>query len=71
MSRYDLFRLKEESAFRLKKESAVWIGTAETLQEANIRASELTDCRECLVLDSLTGEKTVVKTGQDILERDI
>jgi len=67
MSRYDLFRLKEESAFRLKQESAVWIGTAETMQEANTRASELTDCPECLVLDSQTGEKTVMKTGRNHL----
>jgi hypothetical protein len=53
--RYDLFRLT--------KDTAIWIGTAETMQDANVRASEITGCDECLVLDSETGEKTVLKTG--------
>jgi hypothetical protein len=55
--RYDLFRLT--------KDSAIWFGTAETMQDANVRASEITDCSECLVLDSETGEKAIVKTGRE------
>jgi hypothetical protein len=56
VERYDLFRLT--------KDSAVWFGTAETMRDANVLASEITDCSECLVLDSETGEQTVVKTGR-------
>jgi hypothetical protein len=56
MSRYDLFRLDEAGP--------LWFGTAETMQEANAKAAQQTDCAECLVLDSVTGEKIVLKTGQ-------
>jgi hypothetical protein len=57
--RYDLFRLKGDSA--------IWFATAETMQDANIQTSEITDCLECLVLDSQTGETTVLKTGHNNL----
>jgi hypothetical protein len=55
--RYDLFRLK--------KESAIWFATAETILDANVQASVVTDCAEWLVLDSQTGETIVFKTGWD------
>jgi hypothetical protein len=56
VERYDLFRLD--------KDSSLWIGTAETMQEAYDAARKLENCPECLVLDSVTGEKIVLKAGR-------
>jgi hypothetical protein len=53
MPRYDLFRLDEGSP--------LWMDTAETMQEAHEKVIQLTNCAECLVLDSLTGEKITLK----------
>jgi hypothetical protein len=58
MPRYDLFRLDEAGP--------LWFGTAETMQDANAKAAQQTGCTECLVLDSVTGEKIVLKAGQSI-----
>jgi hypothetical protein len=55
MPRYDLFRLDQSGP--------LWFGTAETMQEANAQAAQLIDCPECLVLDSVTGEKITLKAG--------
>jgi hypothetical protein len=55
MPRYDLFRLDEAGP--------LWFATAETMQEANAQAAQLSDCPECLVLDSITGEKITLKAG--------
>jgi hypothetical protein len=56
MPRYDLFRLD--------KGSPIWVGTAESIHEANAHAKRLGDCPECVVLDQTTGEKIVIKAGQ-------
>jgi hypothetical protein len=56
MPRYDLFRLD--------KGSHTWVGTAETMDEANAHANRLlVNCPECVVLDQTTGEKIVIKAG--------
>jgi hypothetical protein len=55
MPRYDLFRIDNNSP--------LWISTVETMQEANAKAAQMTDCPQCLVLDSVTGEKIPVKCG--------
>jgi hypothetical protein len=55
MARYDLFRVDSGSPS--------WIGTAETLEEAHAKASELQDCPECVVLDQTTGHKIVIRPG--------
>jgi hypothetical protein len=55
MSRYDLFKLDGDGP--------LWFGTAETMQDAHAKAVQLTDCAECLVLDSVTGEKFTIKAG--------
>lgn len=52
MPRYDLFRVDASGP--------IWIGTAETMLEAHVKASRA-NCSECLVLDSETGEKIVMK----------
>jgi hypothetical protein len=57
MPRYDLFRLDEGSP--------LWIAAAETMADVHARMGQLVDCPECLVLDSLTGEKISVKPGQN------
>ena len=57
MPRYDLFRLDALGP--------VWFATAETVHEAHAQISQRSDCPECLVLDSVTGEKIVVKAGQN------
>jgi hypothetical protein len=56
MPRFDLFRIDEGGP--------LWFGTVETMPEANAKAAQLIDCTECLVRDSVTGEKTVLKTGK-------
>jgi hypothetical protein len=56
MPRYDLFQLD--------KGSHIWVGTAETMHEANAHAKRLVNCPECVVLDQTTGEKIVIKAGQ-------
>jgi hypothetical protein len=55
MPRYDLFRLDECGP--------LWFGTAETMRDVHLKAAELTDCPECIVLDSVTGEKIVLKAA--------
>jgi hypothetical protein len=55
MPRYDLFRLDGSGA--------IWFGTAETMQDAHAKASQA-NCPECLVLDTETGEKILVKPGE-------
>jgi hypothetical protein len=56
MPRYDLFRLDESGP--------LWLGTAETMQDAHAKASQQKGCPKCLVLDSETGERIVVKPGE-------
>jgi hypothetical protein len=55
-ARYDMFRLDGEGP--------LWFAAVETMQEANAKAAQLTDCPACLVLDSVTGEKITLKVGQ-------
>ena len=55
MPRYDLFRLDSSGP--------LWFGTAETMQEAHAKANQA-NSPECLVLDSETGEKIVVKPSE-------
>jgi len=57
MPRYDLFRLDEGSP--------MWVSAAETMADVHAQMGQLADCPECLVLDSLTGEKISVKPGQN------
>jgi hypothetical protein len=54
--RYDLFRVD--------KGSSLWVGTAESLHEANTQAKRLGDCPGLVVLDRTTGHKIVIKLGQ-------
>jgi len=56
MPRYDLFRVD--------KGSSLWVGTVESLHEANIQAKRLADCPGCVVLDRTTGHKIVIMPGQ-------
>jgi hypothetical protein len=56
MPRYDLFRLDALGA--------VWFGTAETMQDAHKQASQQVGRPDCLVVDSETGEKIVVKPSE-------
>lgn len=56
MSRYELFRLDEEAP--------AWVGTAETLEDANVQASRLAEGPECLILDRETGHKIVIRAGK-------
>jgi hypothetical protein len=58
MPRYDLFQLDKD------KGSHTWVGTAETMHEANAHAKRLVNCPECVVLDQSTGEKIIIKAGQ-------
>jgi hypothetical protein len=53
MTRYDLFRIDEAGP--------LWFGTAETMQDAHAKLAQLSDCPECLVLDSVTGERIKLK----------
>jgi hypothetical protein len=55
MPRYDLFRLDGLGP--------AWFASAETMQDAHAKASQQADCSEYLVVDSVTGEKIVVKPG--------
>jgi hypothetical protein len=59
MARYDVFRMIDNAP--------VWIGTAETLEEANAQAKRhaLEGNSECVVLDQATGHKIVINPGQD------
>jgi hypothetical protein len=56
MPRYDLFRIDVLGP--------VWVGTAETIQDAHTRASQQEDSSEYLVVDSETGERMAVKQGK-------
>ena len=57
MSRYDLFKVREGAP-------PLWFGTAETMEEAQRKVSQQSDCPECVLLDSETGERIVVKLGE-------
>jgi hypothetical protein len=54
MSRYDLF-LSNEGSWPL------WLGSAETIQDAQAQANQLTDRSQCFALDYLTDEKIILK----------
>ena len=54
--RYDVFKIDEGSP--------IWVGTADTLDDARAKVSELSDCPECVILDRITGERVVIKAGQ-------
>jgi hypothetical protein len=56
MPRYDLFRVD--------KGSSHWVGTAESLHEANTQAKRLSDCPGCIVRERATGHKIVIMPGQ-------
>jgi hypothetical protein len=43
----------------------MWVSAAETMADVHAQMGQLADCPECLVLDSLTGEKISVKPGQN------
>jgi hypothetical protein len=54
MPRYDLFQLNQGSW-------PLWLGSAETIQDAQAQSNQLTDCSECFALDYLTDEKIILK----------
>jgi hypothetical protein len=56
-ARYDIFRLDAEGP--------LWFAAVENLQEVKKQVDGV-GC-DCIVFDSLTGEKTVVKLGQDVM----
>jgi hypothetical protein len=61
MPRYDLFRLDDGSP--------LWIAAAETMADVQAQMGQLANCPECLVLDSLTGEKISVRPWPVMLRR--
>jgi hypothetical protein len=54
--RYDVFKMDGGSP--------IWVGTADALDDAHAKVSELSDCPECVILDRITGERVVIKAGQ-------
>jgi hypothetical protein len=53
--RYDVFKMDDGSP--------IWVGTADALDDAHAKVSELSDCPECVILDRITGERVVIKAG--------
>jgi hypothetical protein len=63
MPRYDLFRIENGSP--------LWVGTVNTLEDANEQAKSLQRDSEFIVLDHATGHKLVFSTGQSQPDRHV